>query len=656
MSALTALKNRIPRRGSILVLTLFFMMVLFLLAEAFWSIIPYELHSARRYKDDTQAYFAADAGVVDTLAWLSKKTADGNVDQFFVDSGNTDDKGNKVYYRDGNIDDWKWRVTITPGPQTQGNTEFPGQNAIRVYKIDSVAYLGNSWTDTNKATFRSISAWITQDSFAGTNWGVAEGANGSDLWLNLDTFKLGGDFHTNDQLRLAVPNKAFWDRTGSAVGGKLTFAKDSSGNSQDHVEYRSSNQDLLPYNKSNGSSISDRYEKITTLGRNGIQVVDRIPLPPNSDSVAAGVWGESTLPTSLSMTDSVFGADSGRGNSVRAYLHTKNGKVAPGASAPNGIYIDGAINQIQMGLVDQNGANVTNRNASNYGTANQRISINQSGNRQLQVTFVTGEFTIPAGETINGQTAQPAQTYRGTDNGGEGTTVFYDPNKDEYMTFKGQTNGAIYSTGDIRGIRGTTKGRRTIATSTDTGNSNTALDHEISITGELTYASTVPGQTPTTSTDQLGLIGYAVRMEASEASSAPLPGNNNGSLRDGLMWPRRSTTSKTTPYYLYCSIFAGRENDPMKNSGVSTKTGQTQGGGFGTESYDTVNQGYMALFGSITEGIRQAKGTFNDDGSGTGIAYQFFLDPNLKTVQPPFFPSLPRYQVISWEEKSVFAY
>ena len=66
----------------------------------------------------------------------------------------------------------------------------------------------------------------------------------------------------------------------------------------------------------------------------------------------------------------------------------------------------------------------------------------------------------------------------------------------------------------------------------------------------------------------------------------------------------------------------------------------------------------MTMYGSLTEGVRLIKGQFNSQTSQgiSGYSYSFLEDPNLETIQPPFFPTLPKYKVISWEEKSVFAY
>lgn len=60
----------------------------------------------------------------------------------------------------------------------------------------------------------------------------------------------------------------------------------------------------------------------------------------------------------------------------------------------------------------------------------------------------------------------------------------------------------------------------------------------------------------------------------------------------------------------------------------------------------------MSLYGSITEGIRQWKGT----GYTAGNSYEFHIDSNLDNAQPPFFPTLPEFDVLTWEEKSVFSY
>ncbi|MCB0359888.1 MAG: hypothetical protein KDD44_09635, partial [Bdellovibrionales bacterium] len=51
------------KRGSILLLALFFMFTLFLLAVAFFKLLPTELQSAARSSRDVKAHYVADGGV-----------------------------------------------------------------------------------------------------------------------------------------------------------------------------------------------------------------------------------------------------------------------------------------------------------------------------------------------------------------------------------------------------------------------------------------------------------------------------------------------------------------------------------------------------------------------------------------------------------------
>ncbi len=619
------LRRHQKTRGSILILTLFFMVMISFFAIAYWKLIPVDLHMAQRHKDDTRAYYAADAGLVDSLGFLGQRTTAGNIDQIFADSGVFDSAGHRIYVREGELDGIKWEATLTPGPKTYGHKGVDSPVPMRVYKIESVAYIGTT-------KYRSVSAWAAQDTFAKKNWLVNKGAGSTILWLNFQTFRLGGDYHTNDFLRFNIPSASFWTSSEpAAVGGILTSPKTfvpSSGGVKDGVEYNNWDAGLLPYNSS-GSAIAGRYEKISALGRTGVQTgADEMTLPSNTDSVAFGTWGGTPPSSALPATSAIFGSSS---------VNVRINGATPGNDAVNGLYIEGDVDQIDLEVINDN----------------QRIRIDQ-GNHEVEVTFVANNFTIPSGATVEGAT--PGATLLGSANDGHGYTVIRKAGTSEYRVYNGQTNGAIYATGNINGIRGVTKGRRTVATSTGTGGESNINDKRITITGELTYANTPPGQTPTTSQDQLGLITYAVKMGADQATAAPSATDN----QDGRMWPPRNTRSTTNPHYLYCSIFAGRNfsaQDALSNPDL---TDAIKGGGFGVNSYNDsgLGPGFMKMYGSLTEGVRLAKGTFNTStgASTAGYSYSFMEDPNLKQVQPPFFPSMPTYEVISWEEKSVFAY
>ena len=624
--------GRTKKRGSILFLTLLFMVLINLFAVAFWKLVPVEMNSAKRHQLETEAYFASDAGVTDAIAFLEAKTAAGNIDNYLAGNGVVDSEGNTILTRTGTINGWKWDAKIIPGPETYGNKDFVSPNPIRVFKVEAVAKRDGFSTDSQQ--YRKVSTWIKQKSFAKDGWGVNGAAtNSNPLWLNMSTFKLGGTYRTNDKALVDVSNNSFWSNSSAAIGGELLFAVNSTNTSLnqvvDGVEYKSfSSQTNLPYNKDTGSAISGRYEKIVSGGRNAVRKVDVAVLPASTDSVAFGVWGGTPPTSTLNKSSSVFG-NSGGAN-VRI-----NG-ASPGGAAINGIYVEGDVNQIDFSLLN----------------GNQSTKIYQGGgsNQYVEMINVTdGNYTIPSGATVSG--VSPGTTLRPTDNGGKGWTVLKDgASTNKYVVYQEQTNGAIYATGNVDGVRGVVHGRRTVATQTDSG-SGQGKDRRIYINGDLTYKSTTPGQTPTSTDDMLGLISYAVRMQDAQASSAPT--SSNPQL--GKMWPKRSNTNTNNPLFLYTSIFAGRENDPRK----SWSTASEDAGGFGSESpgNSSLGAGFMKLYGSINEGVRLWKGSYGSDGNGvSGYSYAFELDPGLEQVQPPFFPTLPKYDIITWEEQSVFSY
>ena len=646
------------KRGSILILTLLFLTVIALFAVAFWNIVPAELHSAKKQMIETEAYFASDAGIVDSLAFLEKITADGNIDNYVNNNGVINAQGHKVIQRSGTVNSWTWQVEIIPGPETFGHAGSLTPNPLRVYQIVSAAQ--RPGTTTSNQTYRKVSCWVKQKSFAKNNWANMATA-GTPLWLFMDTFKLGGDYHTNGKGLLTNIDSSFWSKPEAVFKGDFTFAKESffgnggdstatSGEFIDGVCYGAWGDDNVPFELNGaqrGQAIPGRYEKISAQGRAGVRWGDQIQMPLNTDSVAFGVWG-STPPTApLTNAQMPFGASS----VVKA---TING-ASPGSTAQNGLYIDGDVSQIDFST-DEIGSTPTDPSDDNQVI---RIYQGTSTTQYLEVVHVSGHnVTIPASTpAADVQGSTPGANLAPTANGGKGYTILKNVNGSsvKYAVYNEQTNGAIFSTGNVNGVRGRIKGRRTVGVSTDTG-SATAKDKTILINGDLTYDGTPLGDKPTSADTMLGLIGYAVRVTADPASAAPTLANP----QIGKVWPNRKDTSTASPLYLYTSIFAGRRNDPKAN--LTGYVPINTGGGFGVVNpgdnnagiYDgrTYKKGHMKLFGSITEGIRQHKGT----GTVAGNSYEFDLDPNLAEIQPPFFPTLPSYDLLSWEEKSYFSY
>ncbi len=66
------------KRGVVLIITLFFMMILGLMAAAMFKIIPQEHLAIRRHLEDQQSHYAATSGVKDVLAWIVNVRAASN--------------------------------------------------------------------------------------------------------------------------------------------------------------------------------------------------------------------------------------------------------------------------------------------------------------------------------------------------------------------------------------------------------------------------------------------------------------------------------------------------------------------------------------------------------------------------------------------------
>ncbi|MFA7481701.1 MAG: hypothetical protein WC314_14430 [Vulcanimicrobiota bacterium] len=648
-SQISAGRRRRPR-GSILFLTLLFLVLINLFAVAFWKLVPMEMHSARKQMLETEAYFASDAGVVDTLAFLEDATSRGNLDVLVNAEGEINADGHRVLHRTGEINGWDWHCDVIPGPETFGHKGFTTANPLRTYKLEAMATRPGISGDSHH--YRKVTAWVKQRSFGDDNWNCSEYDNNNPLFLFMNSFKLGGTYRTNGPALLRIRSSDnFWNNDEAAIGGKLIFAEGRSYPGigyVDGVHYSTGGgsasspdwggQASVPFHTSGtneGEPMDDRYEKLTALGRAGVVNAERLELPESTDNVAVGVWGDTTPTGALPDSELFFDSTS----KVRA---TINDALSPG-EARTGIWIDGTVNQIEFRL--SNGATPGSSGAD---TANQIIKIWQGtgNNDYIEIIHVTDSaYNIPGTANVVGDNVLTGNL-QPTANDGKGYTVIKNGNTNDYRIYNGQTNGAIYATGDILGVRGTVKGRRTVAVSTDTLD-NTAKDNEIRINGELLYAHTVRGEAPANGgVDMLGLLGYAVRMEHDPAGAAP--SSTNPQL--GKMWPTRASRNENNPYYFYTSIFAGRRDDPKM--GVSNMT--TIGGGFGSSKADDddFGHGHMVVFGSITEGIRQHKGT----GTVAGNGYEFFMDNNLKRVQPPFYPSAPNYNILTWQEESVFSY
>ncbi|MCB0361058.1 MAG: hypothetical protein KDD44_15530, partial [Bdellovibrionales bacterium] len=106
------------KRGSILLLALFFMFTLFLLAVAFFKLLPTELQSAARSSRDVKAHYVADGGVKNAVSWLKGQV--GTITQAELDANYNDtyDNGTPL------VVDGHWSYTCRIDVNTTGSGLF----------------------------------------------------------------------------------------------------------------------------------------------------------------------------------------------------------------------------------------------------------------------------------------------------------------------------------------------------------------------------------------------------------------------------------------------------------------------------------------------------------------------------------------------------
>lgn len=204
-------KRRLNNRGSILILTLFLLIVLQFLGMAFLTRVQGEMAETTR---DVTSYYVVQSGLSDCKEYMQNR-ANANVLDAAVTSlpSGTDPNepaAMQTYYERTSTSTnttmptgWSWRVRIFPDQYTNGNGTMAGTNSSHAYKliIDAI----DSHSSSNPMTRRRAVAWIHQGSFAQFSYFFGNFAAGSNLWLNMGTFRVEGPFHTNDKLRYNCP-------------------------------------------------------------------------------------------------------------------------------------------------------------------------------------------------------------------------------------------------------------------------------------------------------------------------------------------------------------------------------------------------------------------------------------------------------------------
>jgi|EP01012_Entosiphon_sulcatum_P025632 hypothetical protein len=183
-------------------------------------------------------------------------------------------------------------------------------------------------------------------------------------------------------------------------------------------------------------------------------------------------------------------------------------------------------------------------------------------------------------------------------------------------------NGAVYSTGNISGLRGVNMEARTIGVDYSTGKG-------IGIVDNILQYGTTPGQKPINAWHGLGLVGTQMNVQTRENRFA------GGS------------------FYIYAQIIAGKtggtggldvshvNND---NTVDFTRTAMTTDANAAGRT--------LQIFGGLTEQV--TKGRLASDASGLhGWNQQFNYDKQLSYNPPPFFPKTNQLAPLAYYQEVV---
>lgn len=179
---------RMRRRGTALILAIFFLGFCQVLAMGFTRLIPSELNGSLRFRNDVASSLAADAGIQYALAYLEQKLAAGEEP---VPGPET-----SLILRSAplglNVNGWEWEVTVLPDEQTPPR----GNNPRRAYALESRALFHGEIQ-------RKVTTQVVQESFVRYARFTNEWSDPSvAYWAGAQFFE--GPVHSNDIIRIGI--------------------------------------------------------------------------------------------------------------------------------------------------------------------------------------------------------------------------------------------------------------------------------------------------------------------------------------------------------------------------------------------------------------------------------------------------------------------
>jgi hypothetical protein len=419
-------------RGQVLLMTAFFIFVLFALALAFFKLVPYELNSALRTKQMVNAQVIADSGIREARVWLQRQDParvlnDAVLEDEFnrttrdnpIAMGNTWDEGASA---EDVIGDWTYTVTLV-------------RNPTNPFAFDAV-----STCFFDEEPMRQVRATLARQNFS--RYALFIDRWGDELVMKASPGAIQGPFHTNDFFRLFIPDGFYGSSTDSfvsGVDGVMTHAGSTAEGGLDYVgetgdgnAYHgtgaggdpNSDENAVPYGED--GEVSGRYESIVRGGRSNLSSTEHVVLPYDSNelmiqSLGAEDAGGATIPSEVGI-----------------YVPTDNGLVPRnGDTVAGGIYLVGRAS-IELDVVDGNQVHTFTQTIPEdayayqteetysepiYGNVPVTLSVGDSYNVSSPVTQdVTRQVQVGT-ETRTETITEQVPTGRRLVTGGGGTTV-----------------------------------------------------------------------------------------------------------------------------------------------------------------------------------------------------------------------------------------
>lgn len=599
-------------KGSILVMTIFFMVVLFITASAFLVLIPVESRAALRSEQQTTSALVAEAGVTEALAWLRFQLAppDGSASKEPMAAGIYPSEAQRTREMGNN---WTYRWSLIADDQTFPN----GSNPIRAYTIVSRAYKGGE-------VKREARAEVIQESLSQYAALYDDWPTNLVMPVRSTSVPAGGPIHINDIMRLWVPEGSdYWTSPGDPKFSHGITASDTFDTSPDGFAYYQGNWHggdaaKIPYD--GAGPINSRYNRMASGGLSSVQAGQaHVPLPENTFALRDAAWG--------------FNPTNPLPSTPGVYLNVEGGAV-------QGVYIEGDAEEVQLG---SGGSQPAGSGSVNYGNNSWvKVELPIAGQNSIDtheaVTVVSVEetVTLPSGTVVNGNPTGGPTTYP------PGTTLVRRPSGN-FESYDSALNGVVYSTGDINNFWGTNQGRRTVAVESDAA---TGVFHDIIIGGLEDDSNPNPATNISLAAGEKGLTQYgAVDADGDGVLDAPSDADNvlgvighnvqvSSRLKQGSSW--ETSHPENNPLYLFAVVLAGTPGN---------------GGTYSVQDYNSGGAGWTYRYGSRIMEEGGAWGTTSGHGLINGNTY---FDEPAAVQPPPYFPSVPTFAIKSYQDLPIF--